>query len=120
MKVIIISKEKHFIGEHEGDIIDFSKPVILTNAIEIREMFVPTENGQIHRMVNFVTISPFDKSTHTITIKEVTAVVDLEEGCDTIKNYEGHIAQLRAENANIQIAPASSIANFSGKFRPTR
>jgi hypothetical protein len=119
MKVLVISKEKLFIGEYEGDTeITLSQSIKLTNALEIREMFVPTEQGTIHRMVNFVTISPFDKTPHTVTIKEVNAIVVLEEGSDSIRNYEGHIAHLRAENANIQIAPPSSLANFSGKFRP--
>ena len=124
MLVLTIVKEKMYVGNFDGgvDALDdaitgIKGGIKLTESLEIREMFVPTDGGQIHRMVNFVTISPFDKNPHNLTLKNITGYIVVEANSDTFRGYENFLTHLRAESANIQL-PGSP--NFSGKFGPLK
>jgi len=113
--IIVISREKLYIGNGvnatEGSI-------NLTDALEIRELLVPISDQQMQRMINFSTLSPFDKTTHSVEVFNPTAVIQLAENSDTIKAYEAFVQQLRLQDSNLVIAPAG--ADFGGKFGPKR
>lgn len=116
---IVVSGEKLYVGQlTEEDIENSSTGILLKEGLEIREILVPTQDGQIQRMVNYTTLSPFDKTTHTILVKNISAVVRLEDNSDTQKSYEGFIAQLRMTNSGL--VPPSAGAGFGGKFSPQR
>jgi hypothetical protein len=113
--IIVISREKMYIGkqvEQIGDVVSIK----LEDALEVRELLVPVSEQHMQRMINFSTLSPFDKTTHSITVLNPTALVELEDGSDTIKAYEAFVEQLRLQNSNIVLAPAGT--NFNGKFGP--
>lgn len=118
---MVISGEKAYIGKVDIDEIAGGAPAIsMTEALEVREMMVPTQDGQIQRMINFTTISPFDKSTHTIIINNPSAFVKVEENSDSVKAYENFKQQFN----KVQIVGPGALnnlppsADFGGKFRP--
>jgi hypothetical protein len=118
---MVISGEKAYMGK--VDIDELGKgdlmAVSMDEALEVREMMVPTQEGQIQRMINFTTISPFDKSTHTIIINNPTAFVKIEEGSDSVRAYENFKQQFN----KVQIVGPGALnnlssADFGGKFKP--
>ena len=115
---MIIARDKIYIGKMDVDALG-PDGITLTEALEVREMMVPTEQGQIQRMINFTTISPFDKSTHTVIIPGLVTFVKLEENSDSIKAYE----QFKAQFNKVQLVDASALNNlgaagFGGRFTP--
>lgn len=114
--IIVISREKMYIGNIEGTI--GADNINLLDALEIRELLVPVSEQHMQRMINFSTLSPFDKTTHSIKVFNPTATIELDENSDTVKAYEAFVQQLRLQNSNLVVAPAGT--NFSGKFGPVK
>lgn len=118
---IVVSREKMYMGNLIIDVMSESEGVTIEDALEVREMLIPTDQGQIQRMVNFTTCSPFDKSTHTVVVKEITAIIKVDETSESIKAYENFKGQFSL----VQRVPAGALSNlgvpvpdFGGKFRP--
>lgn len=117
---IVVSREKMYMGKLDLTESNEITGATIEDALEVREMLIPTEQGQIQRMVNFTTASPFDKSTHTIIVKEVTAIIKLDENSESIKAYENFKEQFN----KVQRIPAGALnslggtPDFGGKFRP--
>jgi hypothetical protein len=119
---IVVSREKMYMGKLDLDKSNDSEGAVIEDALEVREMLIPTEQGQIQRMVNFTTCSPFDKSTHTVIVKEITAIIKVEETSESMKAYENFKGQFNL----VQRVPAGALGSlgnvatpdFGGKFRP--
>lgn len=112
---VVVSGEKMYVGK--VDIEDTTESnVTMEEALEIRELLVPSDGGQIQRMVNFTTVSPFDKTPHTIIIRKISVFVKIEDGSETESNYNNYIGHLRQANSRIEIVQPG--VDFGGKFGP--
>lgn len=112
----VLVGERLFVGELE-DLENKQDSITLVNALELRDMLIPTQGGQMQRMVQFTQVLPFDKTSHQMLIAKYNGVVKIEPDSETQKHYDATIMQLRTENIGIEIAPAG--AGFGGKLTPS-
>lgn len=110
---IVVSEGKLYIGNIDIEEATTSA-ISMEDALEIREMLLPNEQNQIQRMVNYTTVSPFDKNTHSLLITRFSAVVKLDPQSDTVGSYK----QFKQQFSLIQ--PAMPGVDFGGKFGPIK
>jgi hypothetical protein len=93
--------------------------VELKAALEVRELMMPNEQGQVQRMVNFATVSPFDHEPVDISLADVYAIMNCDDTTNTQKAYDRYCEQLRQATSKIQVVPAGALpkqSNESGKI----
>ena len=114
MLSLVFINDKVFAGyvKMDGDTDYDSGSIVVEEALEVREMMIPTPEGQVQRMVNFATVSPFDHTPVSILLNGVFAVTKFEETSNTQKAYDRYCEQLRQSNSKIQVVPAGAMPKY--------